>query len=223
MAIYSSRVVRQFDDILTRFEQVDRASRDQKWDEKDQAELGALIQNAIVMYRPAGAAVYSDRALASCEGDWSAVVALRKMAGLLAALRSDYAASRLQSVSSLAYAKLADEFLEVAARLLAEGRKDAAAVSAGMVLEVHLRKLWERHLILEPDPDEADGEKVKGLETLIDGLLKDEKFTPIEHKDIAAQVAIRDAAVLGESDRIDEGQVGRMIEAVRSLIVRHPA
>jgi hypothetical protein len=63
------------------------------------------------------------------------------LAGILKALRADYAAGYLQRVEQLVQADLFADFLEMAEHLLDQGYKDPSAVLAGGVLEEQLRKL----------------------------------------------------------------------------------
>src|SRR5216683_4786625 len=80
------------------------------------------------------------------------------LAAILAALRSDYAAGYMRTISELIHADLFSDFLEMAQHLLSEGYKDPAAVLGGSTLEEHLRKLCEKNGLSVAD---ASGKPLK--------------------------------------------------------------
>jgi hypothetical protein len=175
------------------------------------------------MFRPPKASVYTDEALANLTSNCNGIYGLRRMAGLLAALRADYAADRLRTVSELVHADLFDDFLEMATHLLDQNYKDAAAVTAGAVLEEHLRKLCGRHSVPTTFLDNSGKVQPKRLDAMNADLAKAGVYNTIEQKDITTQAGIRNAAAHGKYGEYDVDQVQRMIVAVRSLIARHPA
>jgi hypothetical protein len=69
------------------------------------------------------------------------------MAGMLRALRDDYANGYLQTVQELIHANMFSNLLDMAAYLNEQGFKDAAAVITGGVLEQHLRELCAKNAI----------------------------------------------------------------------------
>jgi hypothetical protein len=207
----------QIDLVLIRFRQVDQGSGEQ-WDELEEAEVSALVRNAIELFRPPNASVYNDEALAAMMSDSSGLYLLRRMVGLLTALRADYEADRLRTVSELVHADLFDDFLEMATHLLEQNYKDAAAVTAGAVLEEHLRKLCGRHSV----PTLTDKGQPKKLDTMNADLAKAGVYNTIEQKDITTQAGIRNAAAHGKYGEYDVDRVRRMIEVVRGFIARHP-
>ena len=69
----------------------------------------------------------------------------QRLAGALAALKTEYALGYLQSVEQLVHAETFAGFMETADYLQQQGYKDAAAVIAGSVLEQHLRELCKNN------------------------------------------------------------------------------
>ncbi len=225
-AIDKLTILRQIDDVLIRYRTVDsgpRTSPLHMWGDAEEAELMALLRNAIELFRPPRASVYSDQILDQLNSSLHPVITVRRMAGMLTALRADYAADRLYTISELAHAELFDDLLEMATHLLEQNYKDAAAVTAGAVLEEHLRKLCARHSIATTFVDKAGKAQPKKLDVMNADLAKAGVYNTIEQKDITTQAGIRNAAAHGQYHEYDVGQVQRMIVAIRSFIARHPA
>jgi hypothetical protein len=173
MPIDKTSVLRQIDEVLTRFREVDRRAA---WDEmrgvfvgvpNDQAqEVITLITHAVGRFRPPGAVAYADEALTKNYGDGDQVLQMRVLSGILSALRADYQADRLQSLRELIHADLFADLLEQADHLMEQGYKDAAAVTAGAVLEEHLRKLCDRYSVPTFTTDAAGQSRPKMLNAM---------------------------------------------------------
>lgn len=82
-----------------------------------------------------------------------------RIAGIIRQLKQDLDDGYLSTTRELLHAETFADFLEMAAHLLSEGYKDAAAVIAGSSLEVHLRNLAAKHSLsveLNGKPKKAD-------------------------------------------------------------------
>jgi hypothetical protein len=228
-----STILRQIDDVLTRFKQVEKKHlkigqhTDGTWIEApsdEEEETVTLLTHAIERFRPPGTIAYGDRAIALVsEQSLSGGSRIRSLACILTALRSDYEADRLQSFRELVHADLFADLLEQADHLLEQGYKDAAAVTAGAVLEEHLRKLCSRHTVPTTFTDGAGNVRPKKLDTMNADLAKSSAYGKIEQQSVTAWAAIRNAVAHGEYTKYTSEGVLLMIAGVRSFIGRHPA
>jgi hypothetical protein len=228
MPIDKAAALRQMDDVLARFRQVDAKVQ---WDNHglryygvsntEVAEVVALITHAVERFRPPGTAAYGSEALA--KNGTNPVVHLRMLGGTLAGLRADYAADRLRSFRELVHADLFADFLEMADHLLEQGYKGAAAVTAGAVLEEHLRKLCGLHSVATTFTDSAGKTRPKKLDTMNADLAKASAYGKIEQQSVTAWAAVRNAAAHGDATSYDEKQAQHMIDGIRDFILRHPA
>lgn len=147
--------------------------------------------------------------------DW--VIAVQ-LAGILRALRDDYAAGYMTSVEELVHADLFSDFLEMADELVVKGYKDAAAVIAGSVLEEHLRKLALAHGV-----SIRAGASHKKADTINADLMKAGVYNKLELKQVTAWLGLRNDAAHGNYDNYDKAQVVGLIRDVRDFMIRHPA
>lgn len=140
------------------------------------------------------------------------------LTGVLRALRSDYEADRMQSVSELIHADMFSDFLEMAQYLQAEGYKDAAAVIVGSVLESHLRKLCEKNwieVVLNGKPKKADA--------LNSELAAAAIYSKLDQKNITAWLGLRNHAAHGQYAEYTKDQVALLLQAVGDFVSRYPA
>ena len=89
---------------------------------------------------------------------------LRREVGIASALLSDIRNGYLISFEELLHGDVFGDYLEMASHLLKSGYKDAAAVLAGGTLEVHIRKMCDKHNIntsLGGKPRKTDGLKFR--------------------------------------------------------------
>ena len=177
----------------------------------------ALLRAAIYRLSPPGAA-YIDLADKVIIGSYISR-AISIYAGILQAIRADYAADRIRTFQQLVHSDLFADMLEAAEYLHGEGWKDAAAVMAGGVLEQHLRELCRKHTV---DLTMPNG-KPKMLAAMNDDLAKASAYGKIEQKDVTAWAGLRNAAAHGQYGDYDTNQVGQMIAGIRGFIIRHPA
>lgn len=143
---------------------------------------------------------------------------IRVFVGILNALRSDYISGYLKSVEELLHAEVFGDFLDMAAYLLDEGYKDAAAVLAGGVLEGHIRNLARRAGL----DVTTDGRTTKAS-TLNDALAKANVYTGLDHKNVTAWLGLRNKAAHGEYDSYTSDQVSLLIQSLRDFLIRVPA
>ncbi len=143
---------------------------------------------------------------------------LRVLAGILRALRADYAAGFLQKVESLVQADLFSDFLEMAEHLLAQGYKDPAAVLIGGVLEEHLRKLCLANGVAV-----AAGGKPKKADTMNAELAGAGVYNKLDQKAVTAWLDLRNNAAHGKYTEYTRDQVQGMLQGVSSFLTRHLA
>lgn len=142
----------------------------------------------------------------------------RDMLGALEALILDYEADRLLSFEELVHADLSGDLLEQSESLLVAGYKDPSAVIAGAVLEQHLRLLAARY-----DVSVFSGGRPKKASQLNSDLKKAGAYSKTEEKEVTALLGRRNDAAHGEFESYTAEDVGRMINAIRGFLVRHPA
>ena len=140
------------------------------------------------------------------------------LTGALRALRADYVAGRLQSVTELIHADVFSDFLEMAQHLHAEGYKDAAAVIAGSVLEGHLRKLCEKHGV----SIETNG-KPKKADAINSELAAKGVYSKLDQKNVTAWLGLRNHAAHGQYSEYTKDQVSLVIQATGDFISRYTA
>jgi hypothetical protein len=140
------------------------------------------------------------------------------LTGVLRAIRADYAAGRLQSVTELIHADLFSDFLDMAQHLHSEGYKDAAAVIAGSVIEGHLRKLSEKHSIAT----EQNG-KPKKADTMNSELAAAGVYSKLDQKNVTAWLGLRNHAAHGQYTEYTKDQVALFLQAAGDFVSRHAA
>lgn len=146
-------------------------------------------------------------------------MALEPVRGMLHALRSDYEAGYLQSVTELVHADIFADFLDMADYLLQQGYKDPAAVVAGSVLEEHLRKLSGKHGIPVTKPDGFP----KRAEALNSELASASVYSKLDQKGITTWLDLRNKAAHGKYSEYTSEQVTLMLQGVRDFASRCPA
>ena len=144
---------------------------------------------------------------------------LEPIRGMLEALRSDYESGYQQSVVELIHADIFDDFLAMSDHLLQQGYKDAAAVVIGSVLEAHLRKLCDKHLIPVLKPD-GTHKKAEGLNTELSAA---GVYNMLDQKSVTAWLDLRNKAAHGKYTEYTKDQVVLMLENVRNFVSRIPA
>ena len=99
------------------------------------------------------------------------------MIGIAKALLSDIQNDYLRSFEENLHGDLFGDFLEMSTHLTDQGYKDAAAVLAGSTLEVHLKKLCDKHGVTT-----ISGQHAKKADTLNAELVKVGAYTKLDQK-----------------------------------------
>ena len=143
---------------------------------------------------------------------------LRSQIGVAKALLSDIQNGYLRALEEIIHGDLFSDFLEMAGHLVGNGYKDAAAVLAGSTLEVHVRKLCDRHGVTT-----TSAGKPKSAETLNMELVKAGAYTKLDQKNLTAWLGLRNNAAHGKYDEYTQDQVRLLIDSIRDFISRHRA
>jgi len=118
----------------------------------------------------------------------------------------------LTTIENHAIAVTFDDFLDHGAEYLKRGRKDEAAVIAGIVFEDTLRRIC-RNLNI--------GEKGISLEALIAELVKRDVLTELKAKRARAAAGLRTSAAHARWEEIQFSDVKPVIEFNRELMAAH--
>jgi hypothetical protein len=191
------------------------------------AESSALHHACIARWSPPGSTYrqQADRALAQTTtgptGDRGKAQTV--LAGILRALRRDIDADRLRRFEELVHADLFADLLAQAEYLANEKFTRAAAVLAGGVLEEHLRKLCDKHGIATKA---QDGSPRKASALNNDLYKPGNVYSNAERAEVEGWQNRRNSAAHGDADfeqKHDQNDIRRMIEGIRSFIVKYPA
>lgn len=139
--------------------------------------------------------------------------------GILRAIKDEIAGDWLFSIKGLVAAEVFADFLEMADHLLDSGYKDPAAITAGSVLEEHMRQLCRRAGI---DTDEdRDGKSVpKKADRLNADLAKAEIYSKLDQKQITAWLDLRNLSAHGRYTEYGVDQVRQMLSGVTEFMAR---
>lgn len=223
MAINQPEALRQIDDALNYFTQ--HRSRSKHDDMSDltedlQTEVATRLQTTIARLAPPRSSYLSN--LEQLNKEYPLLTFPhtynKALPGMLRALRADYAAGYLNTIGELIHADVFSDFLEMAGYLLEEGYKDPAAVLAGGVLEEHLRKLCEKHLIAT-----THAGRPKKAEAMSAELAGSSAYSKLDQKNVTAWLDLRNKAAHGRYGEYERQQVSLMILAIRDFITRIPA
>lgn len=138
---------------------------------------------------------------------------------ILKALRYDLERGAIRTLEEAVRADLFSNQLEIASYFLEEGFFAAAAVTAGVVLEEHLRRLAEKNQI---QTRSAKGRVVsaEGLNESLKGLVYDLG----DQKLVTAWLDLRNSGAHPRpKTKLTPDRVSNMIEGVQDFIERHPA
>lgn len=139
---------------------------------------------------------------------------------ILRAMRFDFERGRVRTFEDVVRRDLFDDELEIATYLLGEGFLDSADVTAGVVLEAHLRKM-ARNANIEVRNDRG---KFLRAERLNEELRKAGIYDHLEQSSVTTMLTLRNAGSHPEDrENLTKERVGRLIEDVRSFLSRHPA
>jgi len=143
---------------------------------------------------------------------------IRRLAGVLDALRISYESGYLATVSELVHAEMFADFIEMADYLLVEGYKDPAAVMIGSVLEEHLRQLAQKNGV-----DVNVGSRPKKADQLNADLAAQNVISKLDQKSITSWLDLRNKAAHGKYNEYSKDQVALHLQGIRDFIARNPA
>ena len=138
--------------------------------------------------------------------------AISEMAALLKRLLEEIEGGLLTTIENHAIAVTFDDFLDHGAEYLKHGRKDEAAVIAGIVFEDTIRRICR---VLEM------AENGVALDTLISELAKREVLTALKAKRARAAAGLRTSAAHARWEQIQLSDVDPVIEFTRELMAAH--
>ncbi|WP_166820537.1 hypothetical protein [Thalassoroseus pseudoceratinae] len=221
MSISKEAAIRHLDSVLIDFENINRFSdfgRDCTDDERHACVV--RMKAAIRRLAPSDSEYLSSMMDTSITPEWGDVY---QLAGIVQALRADFAEDCLDSFRELVNAELYDDFLGMAEFLLHEqSLKQPAAVIAGSVLEEHLRKLSLKNGVDIEAKKNGKSEPLKASRLNAD-LRKASVYNQNEMKQVEAWLAIRNSAAHGKYEEFDESQVEVMLLGIRGFLSRYPA
>jgi len=134
---------------------------------------------------------------------------VRKMLGILESLAADLRAGLLNKFEYIVLGASFDNFLEHALDFHRSGKKQEAAVLAGVGAGGHDTKNCQEAWLKRERTI---------LESLIDELVKLSVLTPVKAKRIKAYASTRNRALHANWDAFDIRDVGEMISGTRELI-----
>jgi hypothetical protein len=185
------------------------------------AELSSRLLSAIYRYSRQDSAYRHNADKTVAQYGTNSSIAVDVLHGILQALRTDYAAGYLYSVTELVQADIFGDFLEMALYLAEQKYKDAAAVIAGSVLEEHLRKLCLKHGV-PIDKNTAKGIEPKTMGALNDDLLKASAYAKLDHNLVMGWIKIRNGAAHGNYNAYTPEQVDLMLQGLPSFLRDNP-
>jgi hypothetical protein len=172
-------------------------------------------QNAVQLVCPSSGNPYYTRGqqLVSQAGSRQvATLSVSEMAAMLTRLLEEIQGGLLTSIENHAIAATFDDFLDHGAEFLKHGRKDEAAVIAGIVFEDTIRRVCR---VLDVP------EKGVALDTLITELARRDLLTALKAKRARAAAGLRTSAAHARWEQIEAGDVAPIIELTKELIAAH--
>ena len=153
------------------------------------------------------------------------VVLLR---GIVRQLRIDVEAGFLNTFEELIHSAVFSDFLEAADSLNRKnqlGHKDAAAVLAGGVLEVHLRNLADKHSVELTYTKSNGAVEPKAAQQLNQDLASASAYSnrKQDQKNVTAWLNLRNDAAHAHYDRYVRDEVALMIQGIRLFMLQNPA
>jgi hypothetical protein len=134
------------------------------------------------------------------------------MTALLKRLLEEIEGGLLTTIENHAIAVTFDDFLDHGAAYLKHGRKDEAAVIAGIVFEDTIRRICR---VL------GVAENGVALDTLISELTKQDVLTALEAKRARAAAGLRTSAAHAQWEEIQLSDIKPVIEFTRELMAAH--
>lgn len=142
--------------------------------------------------------------------------------GALKAAKAEIDGGWLFDLRGIVSAEIFNDFFEMAAHLLSEGYKDAAAVMIGSTLEEHLRQLCTKQGIpLETsNPNKPGVTTPKKAEVMNADLVKAQLYNLLDQKQVTAWLGLRNSAAHGKYADYTKEQVDAMQYGVMNFITR---
>lgn len=218
-------LVRPLDELITEFEQFRaRSQHDDCSDVIDATKAVEMItrSRAAIERLTGRKSPYQRQADEILAGKAYEQFKLVRLTGVLRSLKADINAGYLKTFEELIHADLFADFLEMAAHLLDNGYKDAAAVLTGSTLEAHLRQLAKR-VGFDLEMTTSKGVRPKAADQLNAELVKAAVYSNLDQKSITAWLDLRNKAAHGQYDDYKKEQVSVMIAGVRDFMARTPA
>jgi hypothetical protein len=169
-------------------------------------------QNAVQLVCTSSSNPYREHAQRIFDRSRSSVLIDRlvsDMAAMLKRVLRDIEDGLLTTIENRAIAVTFDDFLGHGAEYLKYGRKDPAAVIAGIVFEDTIRRICRVLGVTENGV---------ALDTLITELTKQNVLTALKAKRARAAAGLRTSAAHARWEEIELGDVGPVIELTRELI-----
>jgi hypothetical protein len=181
-------------------------------DHRQRAWLVAA-QNAVQLVCPSNGNPYSARGQQlvreAAANSYMAPLSVSEMAAMLARLLEEIEGGLLTSIENHAIAATFDDFLDHGAEYLKLGRKDEAAVIAGIVFEDTIRRICRVQQIAENGV---------ALDTLITELRKRDVLTELKAKRARFAAGLRTSAAHARWEQIQLSDVNPVIELTRELM-----
>lgn len=223
MSLDPAAIIKQIDELEAKRSAMCSRSKYDDLSDLPEAELAGLVSlqlHTIERFAPPGSTFRkaSDAVFSQHQMD-SPHFTQKHYAGILSSIRTAYAEQDyLASVQELIHADLFGDLLEMADHLLAEGYKDAAAVTGGGVLEEAIRKLADKNGV-----PIVDGTKPRKADTINADLVKAGVYNKLEQKNVTAWLGLRNDAAHANYSNYDKTQVQQFIEGIRQFLIRNPA
>ncbi|MBK1888688.1 hypothetical protein Undi14_01480 [Undibacterium sp. 14-3-2] len=142
---------------------------------------------------------------------------------LLEEVNAELRSQWLWSVRGIVASEFYADFLTMADDLLAEGRKDPAAVIGGGVLEEHLRRLCGKHSISTTQVQPDGKIKQRKADALNADLAAANVYDKMMQKIVLSALGIRNEAAHGHFEKYDAQLVATFLAQVTDFIRRVPA
>lgn len=146
-------------------------------------------------------------------------MAVNEIAALAYGLRDDMKAGWTSTLVELVHAETHADLVSMAQSLLSSGYKDAAAITIGTSLELHLKALTSGYDIEVAD----DKGRPRKADTIRSDLRRVDAFGPVQDKQIVYWLGVRNSAAHGSYADYDRSDVARMIEGIGAFIISNPA
>ena len=134
---------------------------------------------------------------------------IQKLLGLLQSAAEEIKFGLMRKAEYVFVATTFDDFLDHAAEYHKAGKKIESSVLASAVFEDAVRKLAQKHAVLEAG---------RSVETLIDELSKTGTLTSVKSKRLKGFGGVRNKALHAQWDQFDIRDVGELINGTREIV-----